>query len=206
MALKQDFAKQIEGQIAVWQAQIKEHQDLLKQAGAKAQADTEKAIRAGLKIAPQGTGQKGAPIAALEDKVLKRGTPFLGICVGMQLMASVGVEFGTHRGLDWIKGKVVVLDPADQSLRIPQMGWNDLRLANVAHPALSATQTGDHAYFVHSYHFIAERPQDVLATVEHGGPVTAIIGRDNLLGVQFHPEKSQQVGLNLLARFLTWTP
>jgi glutamine amidotransferase len=144
-------------------------------------------------------------VEALEDAVLRRGKPFLGICVGMQLMASVGVEFGTHKGLDWIKGKVVVLDPADRSLRIPQMGWNDLQLKQ-AHPALAATRSGDHAYFVHSYHFIAERPQDVLATVEYGGPVTAIIGRDNLLGVQFHPEKSQQVGLALLASFLKWNP
>jgi glutamine amidotransferase len=145
-------------------------------------------------------------IEAMEEAVLKDGKPFLGICVGMQLMASVGVEFGTHQGLDWIKGKVVALDPADKSLRIPQMGWNDLRLANVAHPALSATRSGDHAYFVHSYQFVADRPQDVLATVEYGGPVTAIIGRDNLLGVQFHPEKSQQVGLTLLAAFLKWNP
>ena len=145
-------------------------------------------------------------IEAMEEAVLKDGKPFLGICVGMQLMASVGVEFGTHRGLDWIKGKVVVLNPADKSLRIPQMGWNDLRLANVAHPALNATRSGDHAYFVHSYHFVADRPQDVLATVDYGRAVTAIIGRDNLLGVQFHPEKSQQVGLTLLASFLKWNP
>jgi glutamine amidotransferase len=145
-------------------------------------------------------------IEALEDAVLREGKPFLGICVGMQLMASAGVEFGTHKGLDWIKGKVVVLNPADRGLRIPQMGWNDLQLKGASHPALAATKTGDHAYFVHSYHFVAERPADVLATVEYGGPVTAIIGRDNLLGVQFHPEKSQQVGLNLLTSFLNWTP
>ena len=145
-------------------------------------------------------------VEALEQAVLKQGKPFLGICVGMQLMASVGVEFGEHKGLDWIKGKVVVLDPADPALRIPQMGWNNLQLTEVAHPALSATKSGDHAYFVHSYHFVAERLQDVLATVEYGGPVTAIIGRDNLLGVQFHPEKSQQAGLNFLASFLKWNP
>jgi glutamine amidotransferase len=145
-------------------------------------------------------------VEALEQVVLKQGKPFLGICVGMQLMASVGVEFGEHKGLDWIKGTGVVLDPADQALRIPQMGWNNLQLKDVSHPALSATKSGDHAYFVHSYHFVAERPQDVLATVEYGGPVTAIIGRDNLLGVQFHPEKSQQAGLNFLASFLKWNP
>ena len=144
-------------------------------------------------------------VEVLEEAVLKQGKPFLGICVGMQLMASVGVEFGEHKGLDWIKGKVVVLDPADRSLRIPQMGWNNLDLKRV-HPALADTKAGDHAYFVHSYHFLTERPADVIATVEYGGPVTAIIGRDNLLGVQFHPEKSQHVGLALLARFLKWIP
>ena len=154
----------------------------------------------------RGLDAVGGMVEALEEAVLKQGKPFLGICVGMQLMASAGVEFGTHKGLDWIKGKVVVLDPADRSLRIPQMGWNDLRLKDVRHPALATTKSGDHAYFVHSYHFVAERADDVLATVEYGGPVTAIIGRDNLLGVQFHPEKSQQVGLNLLASFLKWIP
>jgi glutamine amidotransferase len=145
-------------------------------------------------------------VEALQETILNQARPFLGICVGMQLMASVGVEFGEHKGLDWIKGKVVALDPADKSLRIPQMGWNDLKLTGVAHPALAATPSGEHGYFVHSYHFVAERANDVLATVEYGGPVTAIIGRDNLLGVQFHPEKSQQAGLNLLAAFLKWTP
>ena len=144
-------------------------------------------------------------VEALEDVALKQARPFLGICVGMQLMASVGVEFGEHKGLDWIKGKVVVLDPADRSLRIPQMGWNNLDLKRV-HPALADTRSGDHAYFVHSYHFVAERPQDVIATVDYGGPVTAVIGRDNLLGVQFHPEKSQHVGLSLLKSFLKWIP
>jgi glutamine amidotransferase len=144
-------------------------------------------------------------VAALEEAVLRHGKPFLGICVGMQLMASVGVEFGEHQGLGWIQGRVVALDPADRSLRVPQMGWNDLRL-QAAHPALAGTKTGDHAYFVHSYHFVAAQPQDVLATVDYGGPVTAIIGRDNLLGVQFHPEKSQHVGLSLLKNFLEWNP
>jgi glutamine amidotransferase len=144
-------------------------------------------------------------VAALDEAVLQAGKPFLGICVGMQLMASVGVEFGEHKGLDWIKGKVVALDPADRSLRIPQMGWNDLDLKR-AHPVLAGTRSGDHAYFVHSYHFVAERPDDVIATVDYGGPLTAIIGRDNLIGVQFHPEKSQQVGLSLLKSFLKWIP
>lgn len=142
---------------------------------------------------------------AMTEAVRVKARPFFGICVGMQLMASVGVEFGEHKGLDWIKGKVVVLDPADQSLRIPQMGWNNLDLKRV-HPALADTRIGDHAYFVHSYHFVAERREDVIATVDYGGPVTAVIGRDNLLGVQFHPEKSQHVGLSLLKSFLKWIP
>jgi glutamine amidotransferase len=145
-------------------------------------------------------------VDALQETILNQARPFLGICVGMQLMASQGVEFGAHAGLAWIEGKVAALDPADKSLRVPQMGWNDLRLSGIAHPALAAMATGEHAYFVHSYHFVADRAEDVLATVEYGGPVTAIIGRDNLLGVQFHPEKSQQAGLKLLAGFLKWTP
>jgi glutamine amidotransferase len=99
-----------------------------------------------------------------------------------------------------------VLDPADKSLRIPQMGWNDLKLTRPDHPVLRGTQTGDHAYFVHSYHFVAEDRADVMAEVEYGGPVAAMIGRDNLVGVQFHPEKSQQVGLKLLGDFLAWRP
>jgi glutamine amidotransferase len=145
-------------------------------------------------------------VEALQETILNQARPFLGICVGMQLMASAGVEFGEHKGLGWIEGRVVPLDPVDKSLRVPQMGWNDLKLAGIAHPALARTSSGEHAYFVHSYHFVAARAEDVLATVEYGGPVTAIIGRDNLLGVQFHPEKSQQAGLNLLAGFLKWTP
>lgn len=153
-----------------------------------------------------GLGALPGMIDTLEEQVLKGGKPFLGICVGMQLMADIGIEFGETKGLGWIKGRVVVLDPKDQSLRIPQMGWNDLKLKSPDHPVLTATQPGDHAYFVHSYHFVAERPQDVMAEVEYGGPVAAMIGRDNLVGVQFHPEKSQQVGLKLLGAFLAWRP
>lgn len=145
-------------------------------------------------------------VEALEEQVLLAGKPFLGICVGMQLMAEIGIEFGETKGLGWIKGRVVVLDPADRTLRIPQMGWNDLQLKTPDHPVLGATRTGDHAYFVHSYHFVAARPQDVMAEVDYGGPVTAMIGRDNLVGVQFHPEKSQHVGLRMLSRFLAWRP
>ena len=154
------------------------------------------------------SGLSGLPgmIETLDEQVAKGGKPFLGICVGMQLMADVGIEFGETKGLGWIKGRVIVLDPADRSLRIPQMGWNDLKLKRPDHPVLKATHAGDHAYFVHSYHFVAERREDVMAEVEYGGPVAAMIGRDNLVGVQFHPEKSQQVGLNLLSAFLAWRP
>ncbi|TXH39224.1 MAG: imidazole glycerol phosphate synthase subunit HisH [Rhodospirillaceae bacterium] len=153
----------------------------------------------------KGLESRPGVIEALRQAVLDAGRPFLGICVGMQLMATEGVEYGTHPGLDWIKGKVVKLTPSDPGLKIPQMGWNDLKLRS-AHPVFAGLETGDHGYFVHSYHFIAERPQDVLATVDYGGEVTAVIGRDNLLGVQFHPEKSQKVGLRLLANFLAWKP
>jgi len=153
----------------------------------------------------KGLESRPGVIEALCETVLDAGRPFLGICVGMQLMATEGVEYGTHPGLDWIKGKVVKLTPGDPGLKIPQMGWNDLKLRS-AHPVFAGLASGDHGYFVHSYHFIAERPQDVLATVDYGGAVTAVIGRDNLLGVQFHPEKSQKVGLRLLANFLAWKP
>jgi glutamine amidotransferase len=153
----------------------------------------------------KGLESRAGVIEALRRSVLEEGRPFLGICVGMQLMATEGVEYGTHPGLDWIKGKVVKLTPDDPGLKIPQMGWNDLKLRG-AHPVFDGLESGDHGYFVHSYHFIAERPQDVLATVDYGGEVTAVIGRDNLIGVQFHPEKSQKVGLKLLANFLAWKP
>lgn len=145
-------------------------------------------------------------VETLEQEAVRGGKPFLGICVGMQLLADVGIEFGETRGLGWIKGRVVVLDPADKSLRIPQMGWNDLKLKTPDHPLLAATQSGDHAYFVHSFHFVAARHQDVMAEVDYGGPIAAMIGRDNIVGVQFHPEKSQHVGLRLLSRFLAWRP
>ena len=145
-------------------------------------------------------------VAAMREAVLEKGRPFLGICVGMQLMATVGVEYGEHAGLDWIKGRVVKLAPNDSTLKIPQMGWNDLRLYKAAHPIFAGLKTGAHAYFVHSYHFIADDPADVLADVDYGGPVAAAIGRANMVGVQFHPEKSQAVGLQLLDNFLRWRP
>jgi glutamine amidotransferase len=144
-------------------------------------------------------------IAALNDAVIARATPFLGICVGMQLMASVGREFGDHAGLGWIKGDVVRMTPEDHSLKIPQIGWNELSLMR-AHPVFAGVAPGAHAYFVHSYAMAPERAADLLARTDYGGPVTAAVARDNLIGVQFHPEKSQAVGLQLLGNFLVWRP
>jgi glutamine amidotransferase len=153
----------------------------------------------------RGLESRPGVVEALTEAVIAKGRPFLGICVGMQLMATVGVEYGRHPGLDWIKGQVVKLTPSDPHLKIPQMGWNNLQL-KAAHPVFAGLKSGDHGYFVHSYHFVADNPAEVLAEVDYGGPVTAVIGRDNLLGVQFHPEKSQKVGLQLLANFLAWKP
>jgi glutamine amidotransferase len=136
-------------------------------------------------------------IAALEQRVLDAGVPFLGVCVGMQLMASRGEELGTHRGLGWIPGTVRHL-PASPGVRVPHMGWNDV-IPAVDHPLIEPGE----AYFLHSFAFDGA---DVIATTDHGGPVTAAIGRDNLAGVQFHPEKSQRYGIALLERFLTWRP
>jgi glutamine amidotransferase len=144
-------------------------------------------------------------VEALRDAVLARGRPFLGICVGMQLLASVGREFGDHAGLGWIDGEVVKLAPADAALKIPHMGWNELTLAR-PHPLLAGIASGAHAYFVHSYEFRAEHAADILATTDYGGAVTAMLCRDNVAGTQFHPEKSQAVGLTLLENFLKWRP
>jgi glutamine amidotransferase len=143
-------------------------------------------------------------VEALNEAVLEKRRPFLGICVGMQLMATLGIEYGEHRGLDWIKGRVVRLKPADANLKIPQIGWNNLE--DSSHPVLRGLPANADAYFVHSYHFVADRETDVLSRIDYGGPVVAAIGRDNLIGVQFHPEKSQAVGLRLLADFLKWHP
>jgi len=158
-------------------------------------------------------------VDCLEQAVIKQGRPFLGICVGMQLMATVGHEHGTHAGLDWIKGDIEPLViPEGQNLKVPHMGWNQLNIASAhrAHPALRGIQDGDHVYFVHGYHFLARDPAQVMMTsdygpvdygpVDHGPVISAMIGRDNMIGTQFHPEKSQQVGLRLLANFLEWRP
>lgn len=145
-------------------------------------------------------------IAALNDQVIAKGKPFLGICVGMQLMATVGREHGEHQGLGWIDGAVELLTPSDAALKIPHMGWNQLALRQPQHPVLADIKAGDHAYFVHSYHFAVRDSGNVLAEVDYGGPVVATIGRDNMVGTQFHPEKSQATGLRLLANFLRWRP
>ncbi|HJW40154.1 MAG TPA: imidazole glycerol phosphate synthase subunit HisH [Rhizomicrobium sp.] len=144
-------------------------------------------------------------VDALNERVMVRGAPFLGICVGMQLMAEVGREFGDHRGLDWIAGEVVRMTPADTSLKIPQIGWNELVFAR-SHLVSDGLPANANAYFVHSYAFSCAHEGDVLARTDYGGPVTAAIARDNLIGVQFHPEKSQAVGLALLGNFLSWRP
>ena len=142
---------------------------------------------------------------ALVEAVLRRGRPFLGICVGMQLMAERGREFETTAGLGWIPGEVVPLTPADPALKIPHMGWNEV-LPRRAHPVLDGLAPGAHAYFVHSFRFACAEPRDVLAVVEYGGEIVAAVGRDNLVGTQFHPEKSQATGLRLIADFLRWRP
>lgn len=143
-------------------------------------------------------------VAVLEDKVLKRGTPFLGICVGMQLLAEVGREHGDHKGLGWIPGDVVKISPRDASLKIPHMGWNALSL-NATHPMLTGMNSAD-VYFVHSYCIRPSNRAHVLATTDYAGEIAAIVGRDNIIGTQFHPEKSQATGLAFLERFLTWRP
>ena len=153
----------------------------------------------------RGLSEVPGMLDALEEAVIKGGRPFLGICVGMQLMAERGVEHGVHQGLGWIKGEVVALDPGDPTLKIPHMGWNELEIVR-PHPVLAGLPAGAHAYFVHSYHIRCADPANALARVEYGGPVTAVIGRDNLVGTQFHPEKSQDAGLALIANFLQWTP
>jgi len=143
---------------------------------------------------------------AMEHAVLSRAVPFLGICVGMQMMATRGLEHGLDTpGFDWIKGEVVALTPSDPGLKIPHMGWNDL-VIDTPHPVLKGLKTGDHAYFVHSYHLVASDPAQRLAHCDYGGDVTAVVGRDNIIGTQFHPEKSQSTGLRLIGNFLGWRP
>ncbi|MDF2367704.1 imidazole glycerol phosphate synthase subunit HisH [Sneathiella sp.] len=144
-------------------------------------------------------------VEALQEAVIDKGRPFFGICVGMQLMANRGIEHGTTEGLGWIAGDVVKLTPKDPELKIPHMGWNELQI-KADHPLFDGVENDQHAYFVHSYHLAARDPAHVLATVDYSGPVTAIVGRDNMIGTQFHPEKSQETGLRLIANFLRWSP
>ncbi|MDT0683254.1 imidazole glycerol phosphate synthase subunit HisH [Roseicyclus sp. F158] len=142
---------------------------------------------------------------ALREAVEHRAIPFLGICIGMQLMAREGHEYETVPGLGWIDGHVVKIEPSDLSLTVPHMGWNDLVIER-PHPLLDGIATGDHAYFVHSYHMAMDRAGERLAHVDHGGDITAIVAKDNAAGMQFHPEKSQEAGLRLIANFLGWAP
>lgn len=140
-------------------------------------------------------------VEAMGEAVRSRGTPFLGVCVGMQLLAETGEEHGVHRGLGWIPGTVKLLEPADPDAKVPHMGWNDVVAAR-GHALLVPGE----AYFLHSYHFAAADPTDIIATSDHGGRIVAAVARDTVIGVQFHPEKSQAYGLALLRRFLDWRP
>jgi len=147
-------------------------------------------------------------VDALNTSVRERGRPFLGICVGMQLMAERGREYEVVEGLGWIPGEVDRITPSDPQLKIPHMGWNTLD-ARRAHPLLDGIALGPHglhAYFVHSFHLNASERSDLVAEADYGGPVTAIVGRDTVVGTQFHPEKSQRLGLKLIANFLKWKP
>jgi glutamine amidotransferase len=155
-------------------------------------------------------GLDGVPgmVDALEESVRKKGKPFFGICVGMQLMAERGREYQVTPGLGWIAGEVDRIAPKDTSLKIPHMGWNTLNVTK-PHALLDGIPTGSgglHAYFVHSFELRPARREDLVAQTEYGGPLTAIVGRDNMVGTQFHPEKSQKLGLALIANFLKWTP
>jgi imidazole glycerol-phosphate synthase subunit HisH len=146
--------------------------------------------------------------AALEEAVLREGKPFLGICVGAQLLATRGLEHEVVAGLNWIEGDVAPIKPNDPALKIPHMGWNTLDVKR-PHAVLAGIGTGPdglHAYFVHSYQLYAANPETIVATADYGGPVTAVVARDNIVGTQFHPEKSQTLGLTLIANFLKWRP
>ena len=143
-------------------------------------------------------------VSAMEERVLIGGAPFLGICVGMQLLADTGVEHGDTPGLGWIGGEVRRIEPADGAIKVPHMGWNDVEPAHHADGA--SLIAGGEAYFLHSYHFVPDHGAHIAAMTDHGGGIIAAVARDNILGVQFHPEKSQGYGLALLTRFLDWKP
>jgi glutamine amidotransferase len=144
--------------------------------------------------------------AALEERVLRNGVPFLGICVGMQMLFTRGLEHGDHAGLGWISGDVVPITPRDLALKIPHMGWNELTLPPSPHPLFHGIAPGEHVYFVHGFHARCTEASHRLASVEYGETITAAVGRDNIAGVQFHPEKSQRTGERILRNFLEWSP
>ena len=152
----------------------------------------------------EGLRAEDGVIEAMCERVQIGGAPFLGICVGMQLLATRGLEHGETQGLDWIRGEVRLIEPADPSVKVPHMGWNDV--ACLPHAREHAVVEEGEAYYLHSYHFHANTSQDVLAMTDHGGGLVSAVGRDNILGVQFHPEKSQSYGLQMLERFLEWRP
>lgn len=145
-------------------------------------------------------------VEAMAGQVLERGRPFFGICVGMQLLATIGREHGAHDGLGWIPGEVLPITPSDPGLKVPHMGWNELAFVPGRHPLLDGLPDNPHAYFVHSYRFAAADPKHQLARVDYGGPIAAVVGRDNIVGTQFHPEKSQATGLKVIENFLRWMP
>jgi imidazole glycerol-phosphate synthase subunit HisH len=144
-------------------------------------------------------------VSALNEAVLQKSRPFFGICVGMQLLATQGLEHGTHEGLNWIAGEIDLINPKDATLKVPHMGWNTLDFKQ-NHSLLNDIDPSLHGYFVHSYHFARIAPQHLVATSDYGGDITAIIAKDNIFGTQFHPEKSQRLGLALLKNFLNWKP
>jgi glutamine amidotransferase len=156
----------------------------------------------------QGLARVPGMIEALEQSVRRDGRPFLGICVGLQLMATRGLEHGVTPGLGWIGGEVRQIEPRDKSLKIPHMGWNTLQVTR-PHKLLDGIPSGEgglHAYFVHSYHYVPAEAETLVATTDYGGPLTAFVAKDNMAGSQFHPEKSQRLGLALIANFLRWKP
>lgn len=177
-------------------------------------ADPEAVAKADRLVLP-GVGAFAACMGALKTRpglvdamtaaVKGRGVPFLGVCVGMQLLASRGLEFGETEGLDWIDGEVRMIAPSDPHLKVPHMGWNALEIGH-AHPVMEGVADGAHMYFTHSYAFYPADPGDVVAWTDHGGRFAAAVARDNVAGVQFHPEKSQAAGLKLLQDFLEWRP
>jgi len=184
-------------------------------AGAVIVTDDPDAVRAADRVVLPGDGafpacrralfEHSGLFEALEEAVIGNGRPFFGICIGMQMMATRGLEYRETPGFGWIDGDVVRISPADTDLKVPHMGWNDL-VIDAPHRVLDGIATGDHAYFVHSYHMAVADPAHRLAHVGYGQDITAIVGRDNLFGTQFHPEKSQATGLRMIANFLSWAP